>query len=145
MIDALQGILQEFIPGISRQETMDALSGRGRFWQANQAEVKKGVRDLSTQARLVSHQIDVEARRPLPRTGFQPDKPSDAARREQARLNELKRKFGVIVTDPAAQLASALQASKTYLRNRMADLRQEISTREKIVKSKTPLTPRCRA
>lgn len=141
MIDALQGVLKKFLPEITRQQTMDALSGRGTFTLPSQDSIKKGIRDLSTQARLVGHQIDVEAGRPLPRTGPQRDKMSDAARRELQKLEELKRKFGVKVTDPVAQLESALQAQKTYLSNRMVDLRQEISTRERIVKTKTEVKP----
>ena len=138
MIDALQGVLKEFLPEISRKETMDALSGKGKFWRANQEEVAKGVRDLSTQSRLISHQMDVEAKEPLPRTGFQPDPFSDAARREQQKLNELKRRFGVVVTDPQQQLASALKARKTYYEHRLSDLRAEIAAKEKFVKTKTP-------
>lgn len=138
MIDALHAILKETQPEITRQETMDALSGRGKFWQASQNEIKKGVRDLSTQARLVAHQMDVLARKPLPRTGYQPDKMSDAARREQQVLEDLKRRFGVTVTNPAAQLASALSARKTYYTHRIADLKAEIKAREKTVKTKSP-------
>lgn len=131
-------IVREVLPDITRQETSDAITGRGRFWQAPQDQVSKTVRDLSTQLRLASHQQDVIARKPLPRTGYQPDPFSDAARREQQILNELKRRFGVVVTDPTKQLASALNARKTYYRNRLADLRAEIASRKRTVETKTP-------
>ncbi len=141
LIDEVHSVLKGFIPDMTRLEAMDSISGRGKFSLPRQDEVSKTVRDLKTQIRLVGHQIDVEAKRPLPRTGFQPGEMSDAARRELAKLNELKRKFGVVVTDPARQLASALQASKTYLRNRMADLRKEMAERTRIVKTRTAITP----
>lgn len=140
MIHILHGILKETDPEITRQETMDALSGRGKFWQASQDVIKKGVRDLSTQARLVGHQMDVEAGKPLPRTGYQPDEMSDTARREAQKLEDLKRKHGVVITDPAAQLASALQARKTYYTHRMADLKAEIASGERRVKSTNKTT-----
>src|SRR5208283_460425 len=53
-------------------------------------------------------------------------------------VNEAKRRFGVVVTDPARQLKSALDTVKTRLRNQIADLEYQISTRQKIVKVKTP-------
>jgi hypothetical protein len=133
-VGKVHDILKEFIPAITRLETMDAISGRGKFWEPSQDAISKRVRDLKTQIRLIGHQIDVEAGRPLPKTGFLRGKLSDAARREEQKLQELKRKFGVVVTDPAKQLAGALQARKTFLENRMKDLRFEISKREKIIK-----------
>lgn len=138
LIDAVHAILQESNPETTRIEAMDAISGRGKFWTPPQDQVSKTVRDLSTQIRLVAHQMDVEAKKPLPRTGYQPEKLSDAARQEQQKLNELKRKYGVVVTNPEAQLGSVLAARKTYYTNRISDLQQEISTRERIVKTKSP-------
>lgn len=138
LVDEVHEFLKELSPEITRLEAMDAISGRGQFSLLPQDFISKTVRDHKTQLRLIGHQMDVEAKRPLPRTGLQRDAMSDAARREQQRLEELKRKFGVVVTDPAAQLASALQARKTYYTHRLADLREEIKTRERIVKGKTP-------
>lgn len=138
LVDTVHGILKDFLPEITRQEAADSISGRGKFWTPPQDAVSKTVRDLKTQIRLVEHQQDVLAGKPLPRTGYQPEPLSDAARQEQAKLNELKRKYGVIVTDPASQLASTLAARKTYYRHRISDLEQEISTRERIVKTKSP-------
>jgi hypothetical protein len=138
LVDTVHGILKESLPDITRLEAMDAISGRGKFWTPPKDEVSRTVRDLTAQIRLVGHQIDVEAGKPLPRTGYQPDKLSDAARREQQKLNELKRKYGVTVTDPTAQLGSVLQARKTYYTNRMADLKAEIASRQRTVTAKTP-------
>lgn len=138
LVDQVHEILKGVLPEMTRIEAMDAISGRGQFWLPSQDAVSKTVRDLSTQIRLVAHQMDVLDRKPLPRTGFQPEPLSDAARREQQRLNDLKRQYGVTVTDPATQLASVLSARKTYYTHRLADLRAEIASRERIVKSKSP-------
>lgn len=144
LVDEVHGYLKEFKPDITRLETMDAISGRGKWWTLDQGEISKKVRDLKTQIRLVGHQIDIEQQvargetpQAPPRTGLQRDKMSDIARREEQKLNELKRRYGVVVTDPASQLASALQTRKTYLRNRMSDLRWEISNRKRIVKERS--------
>nr|MDD5350044.1 hypothetical protein [Chthoniobacteraceae bacterium] len=124
-------------PEITRLETMDAISGRGKFWTPPADQVSRTVRDLATQIRLVGHQMDVVSGQPLPRTGYQPEKLSDAARREQQKLNELKRRHGVVVTDPASQLGSALAARKTYYTHRIADLKSEIANRARIVKNRS--------
>ncbi len=137
LIDAVHSELKDILPDITRQETMDAISGRGKFSLPSQDEISKTVRDLKTQIRLVSHQMDVEAGKPLPRTGYQPEKMSDAARREQQILDELKKRYGVTVTDPAAQLESVLTARKTYYRNQISDLEAQIAAKEKFVKEKT--------
>lgn len=136
LVDWVHEVLKAGNPEITRLEAMDAISGRGKFSLPSQDEVSKTVRDLGEQLRLVGHQQDIVAGKPLPKTGPQRDKISDAARQELRKLNELKREYGVVVTDPAAQLAGALQARKTYYANRIADLRQEIASRERLVERK---------
>lgn len=138
LISKVHSTLKEIVPAITMLNTMDAISGRGAFQTLAQDEISKTIRDLKTQIRLIAHQIDIEAKRPLPRTGLQRDKMSAIARRELQRLNELKRKFGVVVTSPEAQLASVLQSRKRYYQNRISDLGQEIKTKERTVKTKTP-------
>lgn len=135
LIDTVHGIFKESMPNISRMEAMDAISGRGRFTVPAQDEVSKTVRDLKTQTRLEAHILDVESKKPLPRTGFQHGKLSDIARQMEQKLNEWKRKFGVVVTDPEAQLESVLSARKTYYRNRIVDLKTEIKKKERIVRT----------
>lgn len=74
-------------------------------------------------------------------TGQRRVKPSDLYRRTIHQINEAMKQLGIVARDANSQLASALDARKTYLRNRIKDLRYEISTGEKIVKNKTtPLT-----
>lgn len=138
LVDTVHNILKDLIPEITRQEAADAISGRGKFWLPPQDAVSKTVRDLKTQIRLVEHQADVIAGRPLPRTGYQPEPLTDAARAEAQKLNELKRQHGVVVTDPASQLASTLAARKTYYRHRIADLQQEIAAGERTIKTRSP-------
>lgn len=138
LIDTIHGILKESMPEITRLEAMDAISGRGRFWTPDQREVSKTLRDLSQQIRLVAHQIDVEAGRPMPRTGYQPDKMSPAAKAEQSKLNDLMRKYGVKVTDPATQLGAALDALKTRLEREKADLTRRLAEGDFSPRRKAP-------
>lgn len=138
LVNKVKTILKDINPDITNLEVMDAISGRGKFQLLSQDQIAKTIRDLKTQIRLVGHQMDVEAKKPLPRTGLQRDKMSALARRELQKLNELKRKLGVVVTNPEAHLASVLQTRKRYYTNRISDLRQEIKSKERIVKTKTP-------
>ena len=63
--------------------------------------------------------------------------PSDEERRLQQQVNEAKRQHGVVTTDPAKQLKSALDGIKTRLKHSISDLTYQIATRQKIVKGKT--------
>lgn len=156
MIDALHSAVQDLLPDMSRDEVYTVLSGRGKYTLPNQNAIKKGVRQLSAEARIVGHILQLlaaEAKEDpegltLPHTGMQRDKPTAEFRRQTQRLNEinkrlepLRQKLGITTSDPQSMLATALQAAKTYTRNRIADLKQEIATRERIVKTKTPLQP----
>lgn len=138
LIDRVHDVMKAVDPTITRLEAMDAISGRGIFNTPAQDEVSKIQRDLNEQIRIVGHQEDVKAGKPLPRTGPQRDKPSDAARKETAILDDLKRKFGVTITDPAAQLSGALQARKTWYNHRLSDLRSEIASKVRTLKTKAP-------
>lgn len=139
VVDWIHGVLQAHDPSLTRLDTMDAISGRGRFTLPSKDEVSVIVRDQKQQLRLVGHQEDILAgAKSLPPTGPQRDKMSTAAQIEQQKLNELIRKHGVGNTDGPAQLAGALKTRKRALENRMNILRQEIAARERFVKTKTP-------
>ncbi|MGV1047654.1 MAG: hypothetical protein ACOYD4_03895 [Solirubrobacterales bacterium] len=128
-VEKVHAELSQFMPDMTELEAMDAISGRGIFSLPSQEVVEKAIRDLTTQIRLAGHQQDVIAGNPLPRTGPQRDVMSDEARRQQQILDDLKRQYGVTVTDAKTQLGSSLTAREAYYRNRAADLRQEIKDR----------------
>jgi hypothetical protein len=138
MIDALHGVLEPMIPGWTREQTQRAFSGYGDFKPLSKDEVSAGLADLKTQTQQVLKIDALNARKPLEKTGPERRPMSDAARRLLKQVNELKRKFGVVTTDPATQLRSALEARKTYYAHRLADLKHEIATRQRIVKGTSP-------
>lgn len=137
MIDALHETLKIIIPEFSREDTKRAFSGYGNFKPLSKEEIDVGLRDLRGQTQQVLKMEALEARKPLEKTGQERRVPTDEERRLIKQVNELKRKYGVVVTDPATQLKSALAARKTYYEHRIADLKHEIETRQRIVKSKT--------
>lgn len=137
LIDAVHEVLKTIDPKIERRQTMDLISGYGDFKPLNADEIKAQLRDLKGQMQQVAKLEDITAHKPLQKTGVERRAPSDTERRLIQQVNEAKRKFGVVVTDPARQLKSALDARKTYVRNRLSDLRSEISTRTRIVKERS--------
>lgn len=138
LLKSIHEVLKEIDPEITLRETQDALSGYGKFTLPKQDAVSKIVSDLKGQALEVGKLLDLEAGEPLKRTGFLRGKMSDVRRRLVAKVNEYKRKFGVSVSDPATQLASALDARKTYYRNQISDLEAQIKSRQRFIKTKTP-------
>lgn len=137
MIDALHETLKTIVPDFTRDQTQRAFSGYGNFKPLSKGEIDVGLRDLRGQTQQVLKLEALEARKPLEKTGQERRVPSDEERRLIKQVNELKRKYGVVVTDPATQLKSALQSRKTYYEHRISDLKHEIETRQRIVKTKS--------
>lgn len=137
MVDALHETLKTIVPELTREETQRAFSGYGNYKALSKEAIDVGLRDLRGQTQQVLKLDALEARKPLEKTGQERRAPSDDERRLIKQVNELKRKYGVVVTDPATQLKSALQSRKTYYEHRISDLKHEIATRERIVKTKS--------
>lgn len=138
LVDAVHKVLTEDIGmELSRRETMDAISGYGRFKPLDADAAKAQLRDLKGQMQQVAKLEDITAKKPLQKTGVERRTQSDEERRLIQQVNEAKRRFGVVVTDPARQLKSALDAVRTRLKHQVADLEYQIATKERIVKSKT--------
>lgn len=137
LIDAVHGVLKEVSPEITRRKTMDAISGYGDFRQLTKDEISVQLRDLKGQMQQVAKLEDIQERKPPLKTGVERRAPSDEERRLIKLVNEAKRRFGIVVTDPATQLKSALESRKTYYRNQISDLEAQIAAKEKFVKEKS--------
>ena len=138
LIDAVHNVLKESDPEITRRDTMDAISGYGDFKQLTKDQVSVKLRDLKGQMQQVGKLEDIQAKKPPLKTGVERRTPSDEERKLIKQVNEAKRQHGVVVTDPATQLKSALEARKTFYKNQITDLQKQIDAKEKFVKSKSP-------
>lgn len=136
--DAVHGVLKTVMPEWDYRDTMDAISGHGKFTIPSKDEISKQLSDAKSQINEIRKIQEVIAREPVKPTGFQRGQPSDTKRRLTQIYEEMKRRFGVVVTNPEAQLRSALQARKTYYENRISDLQHEIDAKQRTVKTKTP-------
>lgn len=130
LITAVHDVLREIDPNITRRQTMDAISGYGAFKPLNPDQVKAEVRDLKGQMQQVAKLEDLEARQPLQKTGVERRTPSDEERRLIQAVNDAKKKYGVVVTDPTKQLKSALDSIETRLKNQIKDITRQIETGE---------------
>lgn len=138
LVDAIHKVLAQHIdPAITRRQTMDALSGYGQFKKLNPDEVKTTLRDLRGQAQQTAKLQDIEAGRPPLKTGVERRTPSDEERRLIQKVNEAKRRFGVVETGSGDQLKSILDSIKTRLKNQISDLDYQIATGKKFVDEKT--------
>lgn len=138
LIDKIHEILKDIDPEITRRETMDAISGYGKYKLLTKDQISVQLRDLKGQMQQVGKLEDMQAKQAPLKTGVERRAPSDEERRLIKLVNEAKKKGGFTVTDPARQLATSLGARKTYLRNRMSDLNAEIQARQKLIKQKQP-------
>jgi len=139
LITALHEILVEIDPAITRRETMDALSGYGDYRPLNADPIKAELRDYKGQLQQVAKLQDMQAGAAPAKTGPERRIPSDEERRLIQQVNETKHKGGFVVTDPATQLKSSLDAIKTRLTHQIADLELEIATRQRITKDRQPI------
>ena len=128
LVDAVHDVLKSMVPEITKRDTMDAISGYGDFKQLDGDKAKTQLRDLKGQLQQAAKLEDLQSKNPLRKTGVERRQPSDEERRLIRAVNEAKKKFGVVVTDPAKQLKSALDGVKTRLKNQIRDLTHQIDT-----------------
>jgi len=140
LVDAVHGVIKDVAPEMDRRQVMDAISGYGDFKPLDQDAVKAQLRDLKGQMQQVAKLEDMQKGQAPAKTGVERRTPSDEERRLIKEVNEMKRKGGFNVTDPAKQLKSALDGIKTRLTNQIADLTHQIETRTRIVKTRTAVT-----
>lgn len=138
MEKAAHGILKEIMPDMTLLETQDLMSGYGKYKPLSKDPIKTIVRGIKGEIQQVRKLLDFFSGKPPAKTGVERRIPTNIERAFIKVVNEAKKAFGTIPTDPAAALKSALDAINTRLKNRLTDLKQEVATRQKIVREKTP-------
>jgi hypothetical protein len=128
---ALHETLSKIIPGITPIEVRNLFSGYGEFRPLNKDAIQVTLRDLRGQAQQAGKIADMMKKVAPKKTGPERRTPTEHERRLTKLVNELKKKGGYAVTDPATQLKSTLGAIKTNLRNQIADLTRQLFTGER--------------
>lgn len=137
-INGIVKAIQEKInmPDVTERQVRDAITRYGKIVNLNKDEVEVGIRQAKRIGRLISQLEDIKKKERPKRSGLQRDKPSNEERRL---MKEVKREMKNLPEDPeenARALKSALDATKTRLRNRIADLENQLAIGEKTAKSK---------
>jgi hypothetical protein len=124
------------IPDVTDRQVRDAITRYGKIVNLSKDEVEAGIRQAKRIGKLISQLDDIQKKERPKRSGLQRDKPSDEERRL---TKEVKREMSNLPEDPeenARALKSALDATKSRLRNRIADLENQLETGEKTKKGK---------
>ena len=129
LIDAVHTVLSDIMPDITRRETMDAISGYGKFSRLNPDAIKAILRGLKGEMQQIGKLLDMAVGRAPKKTGVERRIPNDIERMLIREVNEAKKKGGFQVTDPASQLRSALQTIKTRLKHQIDDMTRQLETR----------------
>lgn len=138
LVTAVHGVLKKADAEITREEARNAISDYGKWRPLTENEVKRELADIKSQLQKYA-QIEALEKKIAPlKTGFERVEPSDATRKLQKRVNQLRKEAGITSQDPATALKTALQSKETSLRNRIADLQHEIDTGERTVDVSRP-------
>lgn len=131
LVDAVHQFVEEVVPDATRRQTMDLISGYGDFSPLDKEAAKVTLRERKGELQQIAKMEDIIAKRPLQKTGAERRTKGNEERRMEAEVNELKRKYGVVTTDPETQLKSALDAIKTRMKHQISDLADWIETGKK--------------
>jgi hypothetical protein len=131
---ALHEALKDIVPGITPAQVRDLFSGYGEFKPLSKDAIKTKLRDLRGQAQQAGKIKDMIEKQAPKKTGPERRTPSAHERQLTKLVNELKKKGGYNVTDPATQLKTALGAVKTSLKNQIESLTRQLFTGERPVK-----------
>ena len=133
-LDAVHGVIKDLIPDIDIRETERIMAGEGQFKPTPKDKVSLEVADTRRQLQKIVKIQNVVARQPVPKFGREYPESTAKERWFQKIYNEVAKKFGIVVTDPAKQAKTLLDTKKRYYDNRLIDLRHEIDTKQRIVR-----------
>jgi hypothetical protein len=141
--DAVVGRVHDMLTAqgldVSKEETMDLISGYGDFKALDKEKAKQRLREIKGELQQLGKLADMKEGRAPKKTGMERREPSMEERKLIKVVNEEKKKGGFDVTDPEKQLKSALDAIETRLKNEIEELEDAIATRTPLlVRKNTP-------
>ena len=125
-VAAVHEFMQTLDPDITLRETMDAISGYGKWRLLDKDELKAEVRRRKGELQELAKLEDMAEGRAPARTGFERQDPSDARRDLIKKVNDAKRQGGYSLPDPETQLKSSVQSLRTRWENEITDLTAKI-------------------
>lgn len=137
LVNAVHEVVKDILPEMEWRDTMDAISGYGKFTPLKKDDVSVRLRDLKGQMQQASKFLDMMQGKAPSKTGLERRTPSRLESEMQKMVNKAKKWFN-IKTAGADRLKTALQTVKTRLRNQIADLEEQIASRVKKPNERVP-------
>lgn len=125
-VTAVHDFLKTLEPDITRRETMDAISGYGKWRMLDRDELNIEVRQKKGELQELAKLEDMASGKAPAKTGFERQDPSDARRELIKKVNDAKREGGYNIPDPETQLKSAVQSLRTRLEHEITDMTAKI-------------------
>lgn len=126
LVDSLYTEVRQHLPEITKRDIAEAFSGYGIKSGLSKDELATKMRNLKSEQRDLLAMEDIQSGRAPERSGFQRDPASPESRERQRKIRELLREKGIeierTVRSPEDQMRTALDSTKTRLRNRIDDL-----------------------
>lgn len=140
LADEVYAAVKDAVPGWSRDQVAQVLSGYGNYKKLTDDLVKRRRQQLLSEVQTDMKLLDVAKGERPKKSGVERMPPSDSQRRKTQQLHEEMKRAGI---NPAGEydLKSALDAAKTRERNLISDLDYAIEQRERIVKERKLLVP----
>lgn len=134
-LDNVYAIVKESRPDVTRERVRDEFSDYGKGKPLTTDPAKLILADLRRQAQLVASIERVAAKLAPLKTGSERAAPSQKARDLTRKLHSMMKEAGIVVVDPARQLASSLSTMKTRLKNSINDMEVAIQRRERLAEN----------
>lgn len=140
IVDSIYGDIKDSIPGVTKREIRDAISGYGKFRKLSKYEVDVVLREIKRQGRLDSALEDVDKGKLPLRSGTQRDRKTEKTRRKERDIAR-KIKDGNLVPEPTKEeldeaWRSSEQAYIQKLENAIDDVKKELASGIKRDKAK---------
>lgn len=126
VVDAVWEDVKKADPKATRRDVMDAISGYGQFKPLTHDQITDQLRDVKGQLQQVAKLEDMAAGQAPKKTGIERRTLSDEERRLVQQVEERKKAGGYTVTNPDAQLKSALQSAETRMTHEIADVENQL-------------------
>ncbi len=135
-VDAVHNLIKGVVPDITRNDTMDLMSGYGDFKPLSKDAISVTQRAHRGELQQLSKLRDLMEKQRALKSGMERAEPTDEQRKLTKRVNDLMKKLGIHTTDPERQIKSTLDAMKTRWKNAISDMADEIASGKKMVREK---------
>jgi hypothetical protein len=136
LVKAVHTELKSVVSEITERQTMDAISGYGKYSKLSENEVSVIVSDLKGQMQQIGKLQDMEAGMAPKKTGIQRRAPSEEQKALIKEVEAKKKEGGFVSEGDKNPKELYLERRKQSFKNQIASFEEQIKSREKTVKDK---------